>query len=125
MKFLLDTHVLIWWLSNHPNLSQPTIDVISNPDNLIFVSAASAWEIAIKKSIGKLDAPDDLVQQLEKQNFQPLSIEINHALYISKLPLHHNDPFDRILIAQAIIENLKLITCDPKFDFYSVSLLTN
>lgn len=123
MKFLLDTHTLIWWLTNEPTLSQKARKAIADPDNLVFVSAASAWEIAIKKSIGKLNAPDDLAAQIETKDFQPLPIDISHALYVEKLPLHHSDPFDRIIIAQGICEKMKIITRDRKFDAYPVGVL--
>lgn len=118
MKFLLDTHALIWWLANEPTLSQKARKAIADPDNLVFLSAASAWEIAIKKSIGKLSVPDDLAAQIEKKDFQPLPINISHALYVEKLPLYHTDPFDRIIIAQGICEKMKIITRDSKFDAY-------
>ena len=120
MQLLLDTHALIWWLANNPTLSPQAKDAIANPDNLVFVSAASAWEIAIKKSLGKLQAPGDLSAQIVKKNFIPLAISIDHALAVEKLPLHHQDPFDRILIAQAVSEGLTIITRDHKFDLYQV-----
>ncbi|MGB6300531.1 MAG: type II toxin-antitoxin system VapC family toxin [Rivularia sp. (in: cyanobacteria)] len=123
MKFLLDTNTLIWWLANDATLSQTAIKIIANPDNLIFVSAASAWEIAIKKQIGKLNIPDDLETQIEQNEFQALSITLSHAAYIEKLPLHHKDPFDRIIISQAICENMKIITRDKKFDIYQVDVI--
>jgi PIN domain nuclease of toxin-antitoxin system len=123
LKYLLDTHTLIWWLANDATLSQTAKKIIANPDNLIFVSAASAWEIAIKKQIGKLNIPDDLEIQIEQNDFQPLSINISHAAYIEKLPLHHKDPFDRIIIAQAICEKMKIITRDKKFDAYQVDVI--
>lgn len=123
MKLLLDTHTLIWWLTNETTLSQKAKDAITNPDNLVFVSAASAWEIAIKKTIGKLKTPDDLLEQIEKKDFQPLPIEIYQTLTVKKLPLHHSDPFDRILIAQAVCEDLTIVTRDRKFSAYSISLI--
>ena len=123
MKLLLDTHTLIWWLANNPTLSQPAKEAISKPDNLVFVSAASAWEIAIKKSLGKLDAPDDLEFQIEQHNFQSLPITIVHGIAVGKIAAHHNDPFDRIIIAQAIHESLTIITRDKKFNLYDVSIL--
>jgi PIN domain nuclease of toxin-antitoxin system len=123
MKLLLDTHTLIWWLANNPTLSIEAKQAIAQVDNMVFVSAASAWEIAIKKTIGKLKAPDDLPEQIEKKKFQPLPIEIRHALKVEKLPLHHSDPFDRILIAQALCEELTIVTRDRKFDAYSVSIV--
>ena len=123
MQLLLDTHALIWWLSNDSTISSKAKKAIANPDNIVFVSAASAWEIAIKKSLGKLQAPDDLNVQIEEKRFTPLAISINHALMIEKLPLHHQDPFDRILIAQAISENLIIITRDRKFKAYEVKTI--
>ncbi|NJL78781.1 MAG: type II toxin-antitoxin system VapC family toxin [Richelia sp. RM2_1_2] len=123
MKFLLDTHTLIWWLANDKTLSEKAIKVITNPDNIIFVSAASAWEIAIKKQIGKLTAPDDLETQIEQKDFHSLPINISHAVYIEKLPLHHHDPFDRIIIAQAVCEKMKIISRDKKFDAYPVDVI--
>ena len=123
MKLLLDTHALIWWLSNDSTLSVEARDAISDPDNIVFVSAASAWEIAIKKSLGKLQAPDDLKVQIEAKKFTQLAINIDHALTAEKLPLYHQDPFDRILIAQAISENLIIVTRDKKFEAYKVKTI--
>ena len=123
MQLLLDTHTLIWWLAKNGTLKDEANRAIANPDNLVFVSAASAWEIAIKKSLGKLKAPNDLAEQIEKQRFTPLVININHALTVEKLPSHHQDPFDRILIAQAICEQLTIITRDLKFDNYDVTII--
>ena len=125
MKLLLDTHTLIWWLTNDSTLSQTARKAIANPDNLIFVSAASAWEIAIKKTIGKLQAPDDLAEQIQQKDFLPLPIEISHALKVEQLPLHHHDHFDRILIAQAMAEKMKIITRDRKFDAYEVETISS
>ena len=123
MQLLLDTHALIWWLANNPTLSNKAKDAIANPDNIIFVSAASAWEIAIKNSIGKLQTPNDLAMQIEAKGFVPLSIDLHHALTVESLPQHHQDPFDRILIAQAIYEHLTIITRDRKFNVYEIDLI--
>ena len=123
MQLLLDTHALIWWLSNDPTLSVKAKDAIANPDNIVFVSAASAWEISIKKSLGKLQAPNDLNAQIKKKKFTPISISIDHALTVEQLPLHHQDPFDRILIAQAAYEKLTIITRDRKFNAYEVNTI--
>jgi PIN domain nuclease of toxin-antitoxin system len=123
VQLLLDTHTLIWWLANDRTLSNKAKKAIASIDNIVFVSAASAWEIAIKKTIGKLTAPDDLAEQIEKKNFQSLPIEIHHALAVEKLPLHHSDPFDRILIAQALCENLTIVTRDRKFNAYSIPIV--
>ena len=123
MQLLLDTHALIWWLSNDSTLSVKAKEAIADPDNIVFVSAASAWEIAIKKSLGKLQAPDDLSVQIKKKRFRPLAITIDHALTVEKLPLHHQDPFDRILIAQALYKNLIIVTRDRKFELYEVKTI--
>ena len=123
MQLLLDTHALIWWLSNNLTLSVEAKNAIADPDNIVFVSAASVWEIAIKKSLGKLQAPDDLKVQIEEKRFTPLAVNIDHALTVEKLPLHHQDPFDRILITQAISENLIIVTRDRKFEAYEVKTI--
>jgi PIN domain nuclease of toxin-antitoxin system len=96
MKLLLDTHILIWWLSEASRLSQTEIDLITDADNFIFVSAATAWEIAVKKMIGKLEAPDDLPAALAINNFLELPITIEHSQKLYQLPLYHNDPFVRV-----------------------------
>jgi PIN domain nuclease of toxin-antitoxin system len=123
VQLLLDTHALIWWLSKDVKLSARAYKEIANPCNLVFVSAASAWEIAIKKSIKKLKTPDDLVEQINAKNFKPLAITIEQALAVEKLPMHHQDPFDRILIAQAQCLNLTIVTRDRKFNCYDVDLI--
>lgn len=123
MKFLLDTHTLLWWLDDNPTLSRKAKQVISLEKNLIYVSAVSAWEIAIKKSLGKLEAPENLEEVIELNNFIALPISILHALNISKLPHHHDDPFDRLLIAQAKREKLTLITRDANIIKYDVAVI--
>jgi PIN domain nuclease of toxin-antitoxin system len=123
MKLLLDTHVLIWWPSDARKLSQTEIDIITDSDNLIFVSAATAWEIAVKKMIGKLEAPDDLPAALAVNNFLELPITIEHSQKLYQLPLHHNDPFDRIMVAQAISEDLTFMTRDTKIALYDIKII--
>ncbi len=123
MRLLLDTHTLIWWLANNNSLREEAKKEIAEANNQVFVSAASAWEIAIKKSIGKLKAPNDLADQIENKRFTPLAIDINHALAVEELPLHHQDPFDRILIAQAMYEQLTIVTRDRKFNIYNIAIL--
>jgi PIN domain nuclease of toxin-antitoxin system len=118
MRLLLDTHVLIWWLERGKNITPKLREQIGLPDNKIFISAASAWEIAVKKTSGKLQTPDDLEEQIKHHSFTPLNIELSHAL-----PLHHRDPFDRMLIAQCQIEGLILATHDTKLSMYDVPLL--
>jgi PIN domain nuclease of toxin-antitoxin system len=119
MKLLLDTHILLWWLSNSSKLLPSELDLITNPDNLIFVSAAATWEITVKRMIGKLDAPDDLPSVLAANDFIELPITIEHTQSLHQLPPLHSDPFDRIMIAQALSENLAFITRDSKILLYS------
>jgi PIN domain nuclease of toxin-antitoxin system len=123
MKLLLDTHILIWWLSEASRLSQTEIALITDSDNFIFVSAATAWEIAVKKMIGKLEAPDDLPAALAVNNFLELPITIEHSQKLYQLPLHHNDPFDRIMVAQAISEDLTFMTRDTKIALYDIRVI--
>ncbi len=123
MKFLLDTHVLIWAFSNSPLLSGMARETIQNGENLIFVSAVTAWEIAIKKSIGRLQAPDNFEEELENHRFLALDINNHHALATGLLPYHHKDPFDRLLISQANCEELVLLTHDKIFQQYDVKML--
>ncbi len=99
MSYLLDTHTLLWWLSDHPTLSEEARNIIAAPENIIFVSAASAWEIGIKKAIGKLEAPEDLETAIAVNHFETLPITITDGLSVEKLPNYHQDPFDRMLIA--------------------------
>lgn len=117
--YILDTHILLWWLSDDKRLTKKIRDLISDPSNRIIVSVVTVWEIVIKKSLGKLDAPDNLKEAIDADDFEVLSVTIDHALYLQHLPAIHNDPFDRLLIAQCIVEDLVLITADeiiPKYD---------
>ena len=123
MKLLLDTHILLWWLEDAPSLSKKAAKIIADRTNLIFVSAATAWEISIKKALGKLEGPDDFEAALLANNFQPLPITITHALLAGKLPPHHDDPFDRLLVAQSKIEELILVTRDQKQTLYDVQTI--
>jgi len=121
-RLLVDTHTLLWWLTDDPALSQPARDAIADPVNEPFVSAASLWEIAIKHSLGKLNAPDDLPSRIADEGFAWLPISANHAWQVRELPLLHRDPFDRILVAQALIERLPIITGDSHFGQYGVQV---
>jgi PIN domain nuclease of toxin-antitoxin system len=122
VRLLLDTHALLWWLAD-VELAPRARDEIADPANTVAVSAASAWEISIKKALGKLSAPDDLVQQIQASDFSPLPIEIGHALAAGQLPRHHEDPFDRMLIAQAQTEQLTIVTRDKRFADYDVAVM--
>lgn len=123
MKLLLDTHILLWWLADDPKLPGPATTAIRDGETVVVVSAASAWEIAIKKAAGRLDAPDDLLDEIEANNFDTLAISAGHALAAGALPAHHTDPFDRMLIAQAREEGLTVVTIDARFSDYDVELL--
>jgi PIN domain nuclease of toxin-antitoxin system len=123
VKLLLDTHILLWWLANDPVLPAGAADAIAAADNTVVVSAASAWEIAIKKAAGRLEAPDDLEDALNANEFDTLPITVSHAIAAGMLPPHHSDPFDRMLIAQAQNEQLVLVSVDRRFRAYAVELL--
>jgi PIN domain nuclease of toxin-antitoxin system len=123
VKLLLDTHFVLWWLSDDPALGDRARDLISAPDNLIFISAASVWEIRIKQALGTLELPDDFADVLAGQPFESLAVTINHAHALCDLPQLHRDPFDRLLIAQARVERLTLLTRDPIVAQYEVATL--
>ncbi len=123
MNLLLDTHVLIWSLENNAALSGNARDAIIDGKNMVFVSAVSVWEISIKKAMGKLIAPDNLQEEIGLHRFTPLNINIEHANLAGELPAIHKDPFDRMLIAQAMIEKLTLVTGDKIIPQYDVNLL--
>lgn len=119
MRLLLDTHVVLWWLADD-RLDDDAKRAIADERNEVFVSAATAWEIAIKAALGKLEAPDDLSLQLGANAFASLDIGIEHALAAGRLPRHHDDPFDRMLVAQASLEQLILVTRDARLAAYGV-----
>lgn len=125
MNLLLDTHIVLWWFSDSAKLSKNSRKLISDMNNFIFVSAATAWEISIKKNLGKLKAPDDLGEALKINGFQSISITLEHAELAGSFPRHHDDPFDRMLIAQSKIENLTLLTHDKHFQSYKIDLFLN
>jgi PIN domain nuclease of toxin-antitoxin system len=123
MNILLDTHVLIWALENNPGLADSARNSIIRAGNMVFVSSISIWEIAIKKNLGKLETPDNLQEEIELHRFTPLQINYAHAELAGKLPDIHRDPFDRMLIAQAIIEKLTLVSRDKLIARYDVDIL--
>jgi PIN domain nuclease of toxin-antitoxin system len=122
VRLLLDTHALLWWLADD-GLTDQARDAVADQANLVMVSAVSAWEISIKKALGKLTAPDDLEQQIDVGGFAPLPITIRHGIAAGELPRHHDDPFDRMLIAQAVDEGLTIVTHDKHFADYDVAIL--
>jgi PIN domain nuclease of toxin-antitoxin system len=122
VRLLLDTNALLWWLADE-GMTVQARDTIADPENLVVVSAVSAWEISIKKALGKLAAPDDLEHQVQAGGFIPLPITIAHGVAAGQLARHHDDPFDRVLIAQALAEGLTIVTRDKRFSDYNVNLV--
>lgn len=123
MNLLLDTCVLLWWFDDPDLLSKEASTAIKEPDNKIIVSVVSAWEIAIKKALGKLESPDNLKEVIADAKFELMQIDYEHAWQVKNLPSHHRDPFDRLLVSQATAENLTLVTRDPKLKAYNVPIL--
>jgi PIN domain nuclease of toxin-antitoxin system len=127
MKVLLDTHAFLWWITDDPQLSIAARNIISNGENQIFLSAASGLEIAIKARLGKLKVPANVEQfifeQMAANNFEVLPIKLSHAVHVYALPDHHRDPFDRLLISQAQLEDLSLITADAQIANYEVKTI--
>ncbi|WP_327084605.1 type II toxin-antitoxin system VapC family toxin [Nostoc sp. PCC 7524] len=123
----MDTHTFIWYVTYDSKLSNPVTKLINDENNQIFLSIASIWEMGIKQSLGKLrfNLPLEMfiTQQLNNNDFNVLDIKISHISVISQLPLHHRDPFDRMLIAQAIAENLPILSADTIFDAYPIQRL--
>jgi PIN domain nuclease of toxin-antitoxin system len=123
MNLLLDTHVLLWWLDDHPSLSRRCRSAVADGSNLVFVSAVVIWEIRIKQTVGKLKIPTAFRQILAQQPFNWLPITVDHAHALEGLPLHHRDPFDRMLIAQAQIEGFTVVTHDSIFRKYKIPVM--
>lgn len=123
MNLLLDTHVLIWVFDNNPTLAEEASEAIADGENEVFVSAVTAWEIAIKRGLKKLELKGDYQLGLRLYRFTPLSVSTEHALAVETLPRHHADPFDRLLIAQAQLENLAMVTRDERFEEYGLRVI--
>ena len=123
MRLLLDTHAFLWWLADDAKLGPKARAAIADGRSVVFVSAASVWEIAVKRRSGKLDAPGDVADWIERCDFAPLSIDVEHAVAAAELPPHHRDPFDRMLVAQAQLEELTLVARDDAIDEYDVAVL--
>ena len=119
-SFLMDTHIFIWAMEGGKKLPLKTKDILQNSENEIFLSVASVWEIVIKQAKGRLRTPRNVEESVRQTGFNILPIEISHALEVAKLPSYHNDPFDRMLIAQAKVEKLNLITADQKIKKYDI-----
>ncbi|MCK6604213.1 MAG: type II toxin-antitoxin system VapC family toxin [Ignavibacteriaceae bacterium] len=127
MKILLDTHIFLWWADNPRNLSSGIINLIKNPKNEIYLSMVSLWEIQIKVSLGKLKLSmniKDLVElQKDKNYFRLMSIKEDHIYHLALLPMIHSDPFDRLLIAQAVTEKMSIISMDSQIKKYPIAVL--
>jgi len=118
LRLLIDTHLLLWWLAGDPSLSEEARALISDPENTIFVSAVSLWEIWLKESLGKLRLPADFEQKLARESFESLPLTGAQTREVALLPWHHRDPFDRMLVAQSRVEHLTLLTVDERVAAY-------
>ena len=123
MILLLDSHALVWWLSDHPVLTRTARSVIADPANEILVSAASVWELAMKRAAGKLDIVADLAAAIEAAGFIGLPITLADAEAAAALPLRHKDPFDRMLVAQAARLDAVVVSRDPAFASYDIHVM--
>ncbi len=127
MRLLLDTHAFLWWADDDTALSATARDAIANRRNDCYFSIASCWELAIKSSIGKLRLAQSVdrfvMEQLTENGFKLLPIDFRHVTKVENLPFHHRDPFDRLLIAQAMVQGTKIVTADPVFCDYGVQVI--
>lgn len=127
MRDLLDTHTFLWWITDDPRLSSRVYKIIGDGGNELFLSAACGWEMVIKAKLGRLQLPNDpeyfIPEQMALNAIDSLPIQMSHALPVYELPSHHRDPFDRLLIAQAQLENLPILTADPQITRYSVKVI--
>jgi PIN domain nuclease of toxin-antitoxin system len=122
VRLLLDTHVLLWWLADDDRLSVAARDAVNVAAEVRF-SAASVWEVAIKRAVGRLEVPEDYLEAVDASDIQLLSITGEHAAAAGALPRHHEDPFDRMLVAQALTDELTLVTADRRLPDYGVPVL--
>ncbi|MFI3222543.1 MAG: type II toxin-antitoxin system VapC family toxin [Methylococcaceae bacterium] len=126
MNLLLDTHVALWAITDNPKLSQRARDLITAPKTNVWVSAANIWEIAIKYSLGRGDMPvssQDAMRYFQESGYHFLAIDAEHAIAVEELPAHHQDPFDRMLVAQALVEPMRLMTHDSLVALYSDTII--
>lgn len=123
MRLLLDTHIFLWWVSDWDQIAQSAREAIADPANEVFVSAVSGWEIGVKKAKGRLTAPGNLAAVIEDKQFRHMPLTFEHAERAAGLPLHHHDPFDRIVVAQAQAEGLTLVTRNARLPLYNVSTI--
>jgi PIN domain nuclease of toxin-antitoxin system len=127
MRVLLDTHCWLLWLTEQEKLKEGAREILENGSNTVFLSAASSWEIAIKYSIGKLNLPEPperfVPKRLMRDAISSLPVQHNHALRVAELPYHHRDPFDRLIIAQSIVEGFPVMTVDRQFELYDIEII--
>ena len=127
MNLLLDTHAFLWWVMDDDRLPPGTRTILADPDNHLFLSAVTGWEMAIKSRLGKLKLPQGVERfvphQIKVNGMEVLPIQMSHALQVASLPDHHHDPFDRLLIAQAQVENMPLVTADSEIEKYHVRIV--
>lgn len=127
MNLLLDTHTFVWWRDDPEKLSAKAFELISDPDNEVYLSVVSAWELQIKIAFNKVELKESLRSSIEEEQqtngFLLLPVTLPHVLHLEHLPSHHKDPFDRLLISQAAVENMHLVSGDARFTDYSISLL--
>jgi PIN domain nuclease of toxin-antitoxin system len=123
LRLILDTHAALWWLSGDERFGSAAEEQMTDATNQVLLSAAVVWEVAIKRSLGKLEAPDDLAATFTAAGAQPLPIGLEHAALVERLPWHHRDPFDRLLIAQAIAERATLVSADAALHAYDVRVI--
>ncbi len=123
MDILLDTHMLLWWLADDDRLSKKARELVADPANTLSISAATAWEIAIKQALGKVTVDGTLEEAVREQGFVLLRVTFSHAAETLMLPAIHRDPFDRMLVAQARVENLQLLTADPHILRYPANVI--
>lgn len=127
MKILLDTHTFLWWNEASPRLSKEVLVLLSDPANTLLLSVVSAWELVLKAQRGKLRLPESpsvyVPTRMAHYAMESLPVTLAHALACQSLPLHHRDPFDRLLIAQATIENVPIVTADPEFRRYAIKVV--
>lgn len=118
-KYLLDTCIIIWILEDDQKNLSKFMEILTDSKNTFFVSLASYWEMAIQNSIGKLNIPDNMISKVEESGIQWLNIQLEHLDQVRKLPPIHNDPFDRLIVAQAQLEGMKILTRDPRLSIYN------
>lgn len=123
MKLLLDTHAALWWLAGDERVGEEAAAQLLDDTNQVLLSAAVVWEVAIKRSLGKLQAPDDFATILLGAGVHALAVSVAHAARVDQLPWHHRDPFDRLLVAQAAVEQAALVSRDDRLGAYGVQLI--